>query len=61
MAKEELIEMHGLVDEVLPDSRFASHWTMDTNLWLIHLEKCARTTFVFWRVIRYHWSYRRMT
>jgi translation initiation factor IF-1 len=22
MAKEELIEMHGLVDEVLPDSRF---------------------------------------
>jgi len=31
MAKEELIEMRGIVNEVLPDSRFGSGWTTDMN------------------------------
>ena len=35
MAKEELIEMHGLVDEVLPDSRFRV--TLDNEIGRAHV------------------------
>ena len=38
MAKEELIEMHGLVDEVLPDSRFRV--TLDNGHKLVAYTRC---------------------
>ena len=50
MAKEDLIEQMGIVNEVLPDTRFRV--TLDNGHQLIAYSagKCARTTFVSWRV-----------
>jgi len=33
MAKEELIDMSGIVNEVLPDSRYRVTWTTATSWW----------------------------
>ena len=62
MAKEDLIEMMGVVNEVLPDTRFRV--TLDNGHQVelpIPPAKCARTTSAFWRVTRCRWNCRPMT
>ena len=52
MAKEELIEMSGVVMEILPDSRYRV--TLDNGHSLIAYTggKMKRTIFAFWQVIK---------
>lgn len=52
MAKEELIQMDGIVDEMLPDSRFKV--TLDNGHKLIAYTggKCVKTISAFWQAIK---------
>ena len=57
MAKEELIEMNGVVMEILPDSRYRV--TLDNGHTLVAYTggKMKRIIFVFWLVIKSRLSF----
>jgi len=61
MAKEELIEMIGVVNEVLPDTRFRV--TLDNGHQLIAYSagKMRKAIFASWRVTACRWSFPRTT
>jgi translation initiation factor IF-1 len=52
MAKEELLEIRGVVTELLPNAMFRVKLENDHEV-LGLLEKCVKTAYVFWRVMRF--------
>ena len=50
MAKDDLIEMMGIVNEVLPDSRYRVTLITGTSLSPTQQAKCVKTISAFWRV-----------
>ena len=61
MAKEDLIEMSGVVLEVLPDARYRVKLDNGHELVAYTNGKCVSTTFVFWPVIKSLWNCPLMT
>ena len=61
MAKEELLEMEGLVDEILPDSRYRI--TLDNGHKLIAYTagRVKKIISVYWLEIRFLWRSLPMT
>ena len=53
MAKEDTLEFPGVVKELLPNATFRVELETAMRSSHIRQEKCARTVFGFWQVIRY--------